>query len=542
MKKTRKILVSVIALAVMLTLCFGAVMVKAETPAGTTSNTVYFSDGFFCLHPHLKQQGPYDKVEMVAVPADQYTGYPKATLDMFAAFIMLQMDYYYATGGENGGVVINNNDIQALIWNHVCTEQDHIKVQYHLQRGNQAEAIANKQKRLAYLNYVNAHKDEVVDNYTMTIWVSKDPAFQDLLEVRLVEKHGAPTMEKKVQDKNDTDNTGDAAFGWQDGADYDIGDEVPFQLTATLSDMPSFSSYYLEFVDHMEHLTMVEGSLKVTLDGEDVTDHFTVTKSTSGYATDLKVTCENILPLGAKKNSKIVMTYSATLNEDAVVGNPGNSNEAYLVYTRSSGTADKGTTLPDKVKVFTYRLTANKVDPENEALEGAAFKLSKKLEDGTYQTVAVIGATENADGTYTASEDKVTIFVWNGIDDGTYKLEEVVTPVGYNTMEPIEFWIKAEHDHHAEDPHLYYLNSNYDGFKSFYPPEFWGIMGIEVKDDLTGYVSLEEGDMITNIVNQPGSVLPSTGGMGTKIFYALGTVLVLAAGVLLVTKRRVSAK
>lgn len=569
MKKISKNLLHIFAFVFLMSIVLGATTIKAETPAGTTTDTVYFGDGFFCLHPHRTQQGAYDKVKMIAVSSEEYEEYPKETLDKFAAFIMLQMDYYYSTGGENGGIVINNDDIQALIWNEVCTNSDHIKSQYHLQRGSNDESITLKEKRQKYLKYVNENKSKVEGNYTMTIWVSQDPKYQDILELRLLEKHGTPTMEKKVLDKNDTDNTEDKAIGWQDGADYDIGDEVPFQITATLSEMPNFSSYYLEFVDHMEHFTMVESEgkldLKVTLDGKDVTDYFTVTKTTSGSTTDLHVVCENILSLGAKKSSKVVLSYSATLNEDAIVGNPGNPNEAYLVYTRSSGTADKGTTKPDRVKVFTYILTANKVEPDGvdkdgnpktKALKGAAFKLSKKMADGTYKTVAVIGATENEDGSYTKSQEDSTIFEWKGIDDGTYKLEEVITPNGYNTMKPIEFWLKAEHDHKAEDPHLYFINSNYDGFNDSIPAEYLGffigdgdddatsfdeIVPPELNIDIDGFVVMAPETLSTDIVNVSGAILPSTGGTGTKLFYILGSMFVLAAGVLLVARKRVKA-
>lgn len=536
MKTLRKVVLPVLALVMLACITFGGAVASANPAPGETSSNVYFGDGFFCLHPHLLQPGVYGSAEMTAVPSTEYTGHTQDELDMFAAYIMLQMDYYYATGGENGGVVINNNDIQALIWNMLCTDSTHMKYEFHLSYGlDNAQVAVRKPIRKAYDAYVRANVGKVRGDYTMTIWVSSDPAYQDILELRLLEKHGTPTMEKKVLDRNDTVNTFDEAMGWQDGADYDIGDVVPFQITATLSDMPNFKEYYLEFWDEMEHLTYVENSLKVEMDGKDVTSSFVFEKETTGFKTNMRIYCDNILPLGAKKGSKFVVTYTATLNQDAIIGNPGNPNTAKLIYTRSSGSADKGITKPDTVKVFTYRLIADKVDSDLRPLTGAAFKLSKlvKKDDGTqeYVTVAVIGATETmVDGklVYTLTEPNRTEFVWNGIDDGSYKIEEVVTPVGYNTMEPIEFWVKAEHDHKAEDPRLYYASSSYE-FENAYLLE-------------DGYRIFEfDGDFKTPIVNQFGAVLPSTGGAGTKLIYIAGSILALGAGVVLIAKKRIGA-
>ena len=543
-KFTRTALLAVIA--VLISIVCMATVSNAVAP-GTVSTTVYFGDGFFCLHPDLAQPGAFgDPVEMTAVPLEEYTGYPKATIDIIAGYIMLQSDYYYYTGGESGGVVINNDDLQALIWNLVCTNPTHMSYSYHLQyvtdhELTNPEIIALKARRNAYNSYVLSHLDEVHDNYTLTIWVSPGTVaagtkvYQDILELGLLEKHGVPSMEKKVLDRNDTDNTYDTLIGWQDAADHDIGDTVPFRLIATLRDMPSFSKYYLEFVDHMEHFDLIADSIRVYIDGNDVTDSFEIEKVVSGYTTDINVRCENILPLGAVNGSEVIMEYSAVLREDAIIGPDGNPNTAHLVYTRTSGTADKGETPPDTVKVFTYELIINKVKPDDSPLTGAAFKLSKKNPDSSYTEIGTLGANETSPGVYELTGENLTQFVWTGIDDGVYKLEEVVVPDGYNKMDDIEFLIEAVHDHTADSPHLYYLRTDYDNFDGFYDVELMG-MYAHFPAGTTGYVDIMDKEgIITHIVNKPGSVLPSTGGNGTTVFYVIGIVVVLISGAAIIT-------
>ena len=533
MRKLKLIASLFFACVLAMTMFTSAMTVKAEE----TINTVYFGDGFFCLQYEKDRPLPIDPAEMRARPSTEYTVYEQSVLDEIAAYIMLQSDYYLATGGENGGVIINNDDLQGMIWYLTGGKTSERFLEF---TRDETEQAGLKDKRKKYLNYVYEHMSEVPGNYTMTIWDSVDNRFQDILELKLVEKHGVPSLEKKVMDRNDSDNSYDSNAGWQDSADYDIGDIIPFQLTATLRGMPDFTSYYLEFTDHMEHLQMQDG-LVVTIDGNDVTSAFTFEKTVSadGETTDFRVYCENILPLGAEEGSKVVVNYSAKLTDKAVICDPlddetgwhntGNYNTARLIYTRNSGTADKGITPPDTVRVFTYAMVANKVDPDGQPLTGAAFKLSKRLEDGTYKTVGLINAVEIGENKYEIIDGSVTTFEWSGIDDGTYLLEEVVTPTGYNTMPSRTFTLTAVHDRHGDDPRLHLFRTDYEGFDGF-----WDNDGV--------YEMLWPTEAIeTSIVNKPGTLLPETGGIGTKAFYMIGAAMMAVSGVLLTVKKRMQA-
>ena len=113
-------------------------------------------------------------------------------------------------------------------------------------------------------------------------------------------------------------------------------------------------------------------------------------------------------------------------------------------------------------------------------------------------------------------------FEFVGLDDGKYKLTETVTPAGYNTIAPIEFTVTAEHQVESYMPSVTFLSGDVPTGEITF-----------VTDGSIGFLS-------TDVVNNSGTQLPETGGMGTTIFYVLGSVLVLAAVVLLVTKKRMS--
>lgn len=172
---------------------------------------------------------------------------------------------------------------------------------------------------------------------------------------------------------------------------------------------------------------------------------------------------------------------------------------------------DTGKTPKDTVKVFTYQTIINKLNENNEALKGAGFTLYKKDKDGNWNTVKAISAGE------------ATRFEFKGLDAGNYKLEETTTPDGYNTIKPIEFTIDAKYDTEADDPQLTKLSG-------------------DVTSGTAEFSSnLSDGSLTAGIVNRKGSLLPSTGGMGTTILYVVGSILVLAAAVLLITKKRMDA-
>ena len=348
-------------------------------------------------------------------------------------------------------------------------------------------------------------------------------------------KSDVPEVQKKVKDINDSTDT--TKTDWQDSADYDIGDSIPFQLKATLADnVSSYTTYKVVFHDTLSKGLTYNNDAKVYIDGTE-TNGFTVTATVNADGTTtLTVSCDDVKALGAGNSSVITVEYTVKLNENAVLGSAGNPNEVYLEYSNNPNKSEKGNnetgeTPKDVVIVFTYKTIINKVDSENKPLTGAAFKLEKliKGKDGAADTWTTVKE-------FTVDET-TTSFTFSGLDDGQYKLTETKTPAGYNTIDPIYFVIEATHDETADAPTLKTLNA--------YLTDANGNKQTEMKDgesvniDL-GTVDLTAGSITTTVVNKSGSELPSTGGIGTTIFYVLGGVLVLAAVVLLVTKKRMS--
>jgi fimbrial isopeptide formation D2 family protein/LPXTG-motif cell wall-anchored protein len=329
-------------------------------------------------------------------------------------------------------------------------------------------------------------------------------------------KADVPSVEKKVKDTNDT--TGKTT-GWQDSADYDIGDDVPFQLTATLANnIESYKTYSLKFNDTLSEGLDYNNDAVIKLGDKDVTDRFT--PSYDATAKTLTFTCDDILAFGAKNSDKIVVEYTAKLNENAVIGAAGNPNTVYLDFSNNpnnGGEGDRGKTPEDKVIVFTYKLTVNKVDKENKPLTGAEFSLFKKVKVDGKDELELVEVKKilstNAEG---------TVFGFTGLDDGTYVLRETKTPDGYNSIEDQTFTISAEHDENSDDPKLTALTGD-----------------VASGSIIDLGVMLENGELSTNVVNNKGSVLPSTGGAGRVAIYVIGAILVLGGGIVLVTKKRV---
>ena len=328
-------------------------------------------------------------------------------------------------------------------------------------------------------------------------------------------KTDIPTLEKKVKDKNDsTGNTTD----WQDSADYDNDDMIPYKLTATLGKLDNYDKYYVKFVDTMTNLTYVADSASVKIDTTPLTPtQYKLTWDAPSKTLEIEIT--DVKVLGAVNSSVITVEYKATLDDTAVLGSTGNPNQAHLIFSNNPNGEGYGKTAPDKNIVFTYKVDANKVDPEGNSLPGAAFELFKKVKDSsgniTWETKGVMNATKHEDGTYTITDaEHVMNFVWNGIDDGDYKLVEVVTPAGYNTMAELLFTVTATHSETADNPVLITLSG----------------------DAFTGDVST--GVLTSQIINHRGTTLPGTGGIGTTIFYVIGGGLMVAAAILLITKKR----
>lgn len=338
-------------------------------------------------------------------------------------------------------------------------------------------------------------------------------------------KSDVPTVVKKVMDTNDSEGT---TSDWQDSADYDIGDLVPYQITGTMPDnIDDYTTYKYVFTDTMSKgLTYNSDNSKKTeikIGDTVVTSSFkkSVTTNDDG-STVVTWTCDNLKGIKGvtlDANTKVVVTYTATLNENAVIGAAGNPNTVNLTYSNNpnnGGEGETGKTPDDKNIVFTYKTVVNKVDQDNKSLKGAGFTLEKKEKnsDGT-DTYKLVNS-------FTAGKD--TTFTFTGLDDGDYRLSETETPAGYNTISPIEFTISAKHDTASDDPKLTELSGNAKtGVVTFTP-------------------DTAAGSLTTDVVNKKGATLPSTGGIGTTMFYVAGGLMVVVAGVLLAAKKKAEAK
>ena len=334
--------------------------------------------------------------------------------------------------------------------------------------------------------------------------------------VVMEEKNEVPTNVKTVEE----DSTGN--YGEKN--DADIGQTVNFKSTITAQ---AGAENYV-FHDKMSAgLTLDKTSIKVdgvavtNAQGNDISgDNYTVSYP-SGDGSDgctFEIAFAQSYLDTITQATVITITYSATLNENAVVGLPGNPNESKLSYGVSDSTTGtpSGTTPPSETKTYTWDVDVLKYGNGNESnvLKDAEFVLlnSAKTKVATVVSGKITGWVDvpaaGADGTVTWPDKTVLTTDANGkieidgLDADTYYLREVKAPAGYNKL--------------AADVEVVITGAT------------------TVKGELT-YTTV-----VAKVNNQSGTELPSTGGMGTTIFYVVGSVLVLAAVVLLVTKKRMN--
>ena len=248
-------------------------------------------------------------------------------------------------------------------------------------------------------------------------------------------------FEKKVKDTNDS--TGETS-DWQDSADYDIGDDVPFRLTATLAnDVTSYRKYHITFNDKMEHGLTFKEITGVTVNGQATTD-YELTPADNGFELTLRWAGADDQTIADEtlNEAEVEVLFTATLNEDAVIGSTGNINAAKLAYSNNPSSADdsdEDSTEWDNVIVYTYKVDVSKfyVDEQGERvpLKGAEFKLEKLLADGTYKELASDVA---------GSGDDANVFSFEGLDDGTYRLTETTAPKGFKPAQ-VTFDVEAGH-------------------------------------------------------------------------------------------------
>jgi fimbrial isopeptide formation D2 family protein/LPXTG-motif cell wall-anchored protein len=373
-----------------------------------------------------------------------------------------------------------------------------------------------------------------------------DTAGQDTITIDTKEE--LPQSEKKVKDANDTEGT---ESDWQDYADYDIGDDVPFQITFVLpEDFAQYESYFVGIHDIQAEGLTYNNDLAVTINGDTaktMTNAFTYTAITAENACEngctFHIQCDDIIAAAKAANitlsagDKIVFNYSSKLNEQAKLGATGNPNEMTIEFSNNpygDGTAE---TIKDRVIVFTFKVNADKYKEEikdGNELTGAMFTLYKQVPTGTAgskkgadikaELAKNVKAVALADDKYYIEACTVDTdadgdtFGFKGIDDGIYVLVETTIPEGYNAWNAVEFEITAAHDIASSDPQLTSLTGG-------------DLVTGEFKD--TGIIDAD-------IINKSGLELPETGGIGTTIFYIAGGLLVVGAVILLVTKKRMA--
>ena len=467
-----------------------------------------------------------------------------------------------------------------------------------------------------YLDPAKAYKQPDSNTHTITvdhdgyylIINTKIPAGTDttysrymlevVRDVEVAHKGTYPTVDKKIDENGSKVLVNEKS----------IGDVVTYEITGTLpNNLADYDTYYYVFHDTLSKGLTYNNDAKVWVNGKEVTEYFYIGASAYNAVTGTEITIgiEDILRLqyvdGVGKlegglestDTTILVKYTATLNENAVIAVAGNPNVVDLEYSNDPNkdgdgnptppppgpdvpTPDypTGITVEKQVETWTTRLYIRKVDGTGAKLEGAEFKLEGvnmnivrvfgshfvlpegseiptwyKLKNNSYTEEAPIyddpATTDiNEDTSYLyetlvptyvlkyedimhskgatpvevkAFVDKTTGYLtFEGLGAGTYKLTETVTPAGFNTIDPIEFTVTFDPEHKEFKSNNSQINVGTDKGSEHY------------------------NSLYTTVVNEAGSTLPSTGGIGTTMFYIFGTLLAAGAAVLLVTKKRMA--
>ena len=339
-------------------------------------------------------------------------------------------------------------------------------------------------------------------------------------------KGDLPTVDKKVQ----VGSTG------KDVTDAKIGDTLTFTLTSTIPDMSAYNTYTFNFKDTLSKgLTFGQVEF-VKVEG--VTDPLTVG---TDYTVTTPTASDNTLAVAMKDfkakqqanaGKKITVTYTATLNENAVVGGHGNTNSATIQYSNNPSTDGTGESEPSKVRVFTYGFTVDKYtgDQYTDAatrLAGAKFTLAPKNGDPmSFVQVNAGSATANAvyrvakageTGTTTITTPENGKVDFQGLKNGEYTLTETEAPAGYNKLaSAIGVKVDGKNDGTDTTDATVAITYNNDNGNSYNQTASNGVIPVQ---------------------NKSGAILPGTGGMGTIAFTVIG-VLVIALGVAWTLKRK----
>ena len=362
-------------------------------------------------------------------------------------------------------------------------------------------------------------------------------------------KKDTVTVSKKVQENMDGVNNPASEDNWGTAADYNIDDYVKFQLTGSLpTDYADYTSYEYTFHDtadqgltfvndttHPVKVYAVNDNNKVELKQDALTGYQVLTSDINGETFNVKFA--DLKKAQAEKtrdtvnitsSTQIVVEYYAQLNENAVLGSNGNQNKVYLQFSNNKYGEGTGKTEEHKVTVFTFKLEVTKygkTDSDKEALNGAGFTLYKATK------------VNPADSNYAKVGDEVqhtngNVFDFTGLDSGYYKIVETTTPKGYNTIDPITFTVTATYNSSDEPGTLTDLTVT--------DVKVGGVASAEQTFTVNrGTSEAGTAQIKTDVVDIPGSKLPSTGGMGTVLLYVAGiAVFVLAGATLVMALRR----
>lgn len=381
-------------------------------------------------------------------------------------------------------------------------------------------------------------------------------------------KTDVPTVDKNIKEGNTSVKANDAS----------IGDVINYEVKSAVPDMTGYTKYFFVMNDTLSKGLTYNDDMVIKVGNTTLTKDtgYTVTavKNANG-TTSIEIVFKNFVGYKDQVGADVIVTYSATLNQDAsldpVAGNP---NKVQLTYSNNPNVDGKsdpqnpdkpdegaptGKTPESETKTYVTGIKLTKVDgaDHNKMLTGAKFKIEGNgvkvvlvnkevyeetsdgtyymLKNGTYTETDPIGETASSYDSTTTKYKKVTavtkdtvntkvnatgyvdkngVLTFEGLGEGAYTITEIIAPEGYNLLKaPITVEIKA--------------NATFDKCE-------WTVTadGKPVTADNNLYAFLIE--------NKSGAELPSTGGIGTTVFYVLGGLLVVCVGVLLITKRRMN--
>lgn len=391
-------------------------------------------------------------------------------------------------------------------------------------------------------------------------------------------KADKPSVDKNIDGNTDTDDSTSGDVAYNNAA---VGDKVPYKVTSRVPDMRGYEKYYFVVNDTLSKGLTFNKDVAITVGDKTLvkgTDYTVTATENDDGTTSVEIVFKEFIQYKEQNDAVITITYSATVNENAVIGTAGNPNEVVLTYSNNPNTDESGTPgdkpgpdspvgeTPESVtRTYVTGIELIKVDPQGNRLTGAEFKLTGtklnkvlvskevftekengdywKLKNGSYTKTAptitdderdnsaeyestetkyeksitkeVVTTSETVNATGTVNENGVLTF--EGLSAGEYTITEIKAPAGYNLLkDPIRVTI---------------------GFTAPTAPSTectWTYTGTDV-------VNGTNTNQVT-VINQTGAELPSTGGTGTTLFYVLGFILMAGAAILLITRRRMNAE